>query len=462
MPEAQEVPNPEIENEYMRRRRENIARNKKMLLQLVTKEPLIGCEVKGVDASSDSDPDFIPGSDADDESADERTSGSVRGGKRHRKGERESYELQQRLTFQQSNPKQSGSKSYRRYEQYKRAKTVGEALEKGMLRADLRNDVGKGYARFLDSVPETGAVSSTESSSAVDLQGYYIDEQGVVQLWTGSLAQCKIVEIRAGMEVSFFEPGQEASLQNHRDRLLVTTVEALKVGTSWGTGVFPMSVQGKPGWVHDDVQVTQGGKTMSYKLVECVFFPGIVKGADDARKEAKEAFASVAQEAARGPSGGAPSANPPEWPVARRLRSRGSRARLCSSPISNANSSSDLSVSSDEEQESKGKCEKKLGNLIKKDDLVAVHAIGDEVWLGRVTTVKRDTIYLKWWDKGQKSAIGCWGECPKDDGTITRAMILATIDKRKQGRCHKQSSCMYHMSKEQWDLLNKALRESSS
>eukprot|EP00443_Scrippsiella_acuminata_P074926 CAMPEP_0115555180 /NCGR_PEP_ID=MMETSP0271-20121206/97689_1 /TAXON_ID=71861 /ORGANISM="Scrippsiella trochoidea, Strain CCMP3099" /LENGTH=59 /DNA_ID=CAMNT_0002988955 /DNA_START=15 /DNA_END=191 /DNA_ORIENTATION=- len=44
------------------------------------------------------------------------------------------------LAFRQDNPKRSGTKAHERYEQYKAAKSVAEALRMGALRPDITND----------------------------------------------------------------------------------------------------------------------------------------------------------------------------------------------------------------------------------------------------------------------------------------------------------------------------------
>jgi len=49
------------------------------------------------------------------------------------------------VTFVQTNPKKRGSAAADRYDRYKRARTIGEALTAGALVGDLKNDLGKGY-----------------------------------------------------------------------------------------------------------------------------------------------------------------------------------------------------------------------------------------------------------------------------------------------------------------------------
>eukprot|EP00913_Durusdinium_trenchii_P020057 g18849.t2 len=49
------------------------------------------------------------------------------------------------VVFQADNPKRSGTTAYERYEKYKSAKTITEALEKGAARGDIINDFKKGF-----------------------------------------------------------------------------------------------------------------------------------------------------------------------------------------------------------------------------------------------------------------------------------------------------------------------------
>jgi len=63
------------------------------------------------------------------------------------------------LAFCLENPKRSSSKVYERYERYKHAKTVAEALQLGATRSDITNDVKSGHCTLLDPHvrdPETG------------------------------------------------------------------------------------------------------------------------------------------------------------------------------------------------------------------------------------------------------------------------------------------------------------------
>lgn len=58
------------------------------------------------------------------------------------------------VEFQQANPKKRGSAAGDRYERYKRARTVGEALHAGAQVGDLRSDLSKGYLRFVAERPD--------------------------------------------------------------------------------------------------------------------------------------------------------------------------------------------------------------------------------------------------------------------------------------------------------------------
>ena len=49
------------------------------------------------------------------------------------------------IEFKQENPKKKGCKAYNRYQEYKTAKTYGDALKLGMTKADYRHDLKAGY-----------------------------------------------------------------------------------------------------------------------------------------------------------------------------------------------------------------------------------------------------------------------------------------------------------------------------
>lgn len=53
------------------------------------------------------------------------------------------------VEFVQANPKKRGSAAFLRYDQYKKARTIGEATRVGALPGDLKNDLDKGYMQVL-------------------------------------------------------------------------------------------------------------------------------------------------------------------------------------------------------------------------------------------------------------------------------------------------------------------------
>jgi len=55
------------------------------------------------------------------------------------------------ITFVQENPKRAGTKAHERYEKYKMAKTVEEAVRSGALRADVTNDMKMGFCKAVGS-----------------------------------------------------------------------------------------------------------------------------------------------------------------------------------------------------------------------------------------------------------------------------------------------------------------------
>ena len=52
-----------------------------------------------------------------------------------------------RIEFQQQNPKRAGSAAFLRYDGYKGAKTVAAARGTGGWEGDLKNDHGRGYMK---------------------------------------------------------------------------------------------------------------------------------------------------------------------------------------------------------------------------------------------------------------------------------------------------------------------------
>eukprot|EP00929_Paragymnodinium_shiwhaense_P033020 TRINITY_DN18214_c0_g1_i1.p1 TRINITY_DN18214_c0_g1~~TRINITY_DN18214_c0_g1_i1.p1 ORF type:complete len:708 (+),score=189.41 TRINITY_DN18214_c0_g1_i1:88-2211(+) len=65
------------------------------------------------------------------------------------------------IEFVQTNPKRRGTAAYERYDKYKHAKTVREALAAGAIQGDFKNDHSKSYLRVADgSAPSTSDAQS--------------------------------------------------------------------------------------------------------------------------------------------------------------------------------------------------------------------------------------------------------------------------------------------------------------
>ena len=57
------------------------------------------------------------------------------------------------IEFQEANPKQPGSKAFERYNQYREARTVADAIKQGASREDLQNDRKKGFLKMTGKTP---------------------------------------------------------------------------------------------------------------------------------------------------------------------------------------------------------------------------------------------------------------------------------------------------------------------
>eukprot|EP00928_Gymnodinium_smaydae_P054882 TRINITY_DN3857_c0_g1_i2.p3 TRINITY_DN3857_c0_g1~~TRINITY_DN3857_c0_g1_i2.p3 ORF type:complete len:119 (-),score=17.57 TRINITY_DN3857_c0_g1_i2:790-1095(-) len=71
-----------------------------------------------------------------------------------------------RVALTQLNPKRAGSKVFERYERYKLATTVEEALRFGASIGDLEWDRARGYLRVVSSGPSPAPASSDEVAGA--------------------------------------------------------------------------------------------------------------------------------------------------------------------------------------------------------------------------------------------------------------------------------------------------------
>lgn len=71
--------------------------------------------------------------------------------------------LSRRVKFRQGNPKAPGSKSFKRYERYKKASQLADVLKLGGSRADIKNDVEKGFVSFTTENEEERMVTRRRS-----------------------------------------------------------------------------------------------------------------------------------------------------------------------------------------------------------------------------------------------------------------------------------------------------------
>ncbi|CAK9034190.1 unnamed protein product [Durusdinium trenchii] len=99
---------------------------------------------------------------------------------------------QTEIWYVQENPKRKGSDSWKRYEEYKQAKTVGEALQLGSWKGDLKHDFDHRFLHFKEvqgaakraaKARATKATPCRESKAvpAEDEQGDPIEDQGMAE-----------------------------------------------------------------------------------------------------------------------------------------------------------------------------------------------------------------------------------------------------------------------------------------
>mmetsp|Transcript_52721 Transcript_52721/g.83670 ORF Transcript_52721/g.83670 Transcript_52721/m.83670 type:complete len:282 (+) Transcript_52721:44-889(+) len=70
-----------------------------------------------------------------------------------------SWAASTRIIFEQDNPKRSGSAAHERYEKYKVARTIAEAIELGAWKGDFNNDQKQGYLKK-SRCPALGKIGS--------------------------------------------------------------------------------------------------------------------------------------------------------------------------------------------------------------------------------------------------------------------------------------------------------------
>ena len=71
------------------------------------------------------------------------------------------------VRFRRRNPKRPNTQSHARYEKYKSATTVKQFLDRGGTRADLRNDVDKGFAKLGKGLAASGVAEGVASKAGL-------------------------------------------------------------------------------------------------------------------------------------------------------------------------------------------------------------------------------------------------------------------------------------------------------
>lgn len=70
------------------------------------------------------------------------------------------------VAFSPENPKRANTKSWKRYEGYKSARSLRQAVEGGMWPGDIRNDLGKGFIRRRGAGDPTAAKAKSARRAA--------------------------------------------------------------------------------------------------------------------------------------------------------------------------------------------------------------------------------------------------------------------------------------------------------
>ena len=74
------------------------------------------------------------------------------------------------IELQEANPKQPGSKAFERYNQYREARTVADAIKQGASREDLQNDRKKGFLKMTGKTPD-GKIRRKSHSPLQEMDG---------------------------------------------------------------------------------------------------------------------------------------------------------------------------------------------------------------------------------------------------------------------------------------------------
>lgn len=135
------------------------------------------------------------------------------------------------VKFEQTNPKKRGSGAADRYDKYKLAKTIGEAMDLGASQGDLKNDSTKGYLHLASDAEKKAEVESVEAADLV---------QGKPSVAVPALAN---VEMQSA-EVAALDQGK-----SNVDAPAVAAIEIPRAG----------EVGSAPGVAEDKLQVEDNG-----------------------------------------------------------------------------------------------------------------------------------------------------------------------------------------------------------
>lgn len=129
------------------------------------------------------------------------------------------------ISFVQQNPKRAGSQAYTRYELYKLATTVGEALKKGAVRGDVQSDIKQGHCKLLGDAgaeankalqPKAGGAPKRPAGAAAVAEGASSEKKRRVEAAAPTTPQALFlapVRDAPGVAVSALGRATEAATQ---------------------------------------------------------------------------------------------------------------------------------------------------------------------------------------------------------------------------------------------------------
>ena len=144
------------------------------------------------------------------------------------------------VVFQSDNPKTVGTATFERYEQYKQAKTVGEAKRLGATSADIKTAIDKGHATVTNAATGTEPAHDTSSSVGGEAPSRLKDRSGQYKATGGKTDVADAAAAIAKQE-------REKKISSSRGLCAETLQEAkqkltpVKTRDGEGTGVYDLS-----------------------------------------------------------------------------------------------------------------------------------------------------------------------------------------------------------------------------